>query len=152
MTSHKDILATYYDIDTVYALRELKAAKAGHVKKEAGIKEVRKLNDQAYFMILFAQMEDIISKKAERLVRIKKNSLKNWGSRRSWDIINKDIVQVHFKSRLGLLLDIKGKEFLTISKYYKIRNDIAHKGTTTQSIFMPVVSADIEAITKMLKA
>lgn len=111
--------------------------------------ERRSLNDQAYFLMMFAQLEDYINEKCQKLIGRKKASRK-WVMRRLWDTVKADELQ--FKKKVALLTDKSGAVYKKVIDYYKIRCGIAH-GTiySPVPVSVPVVAQDILSIVKRLK-
>ncbi|MFN6380543.1 MAG: hypothetical protein ACK4WD_14780 [Flavobacteriales bacterium] len=79
----------YSEIDATYASFEVIARSKGHHKKETEYNEKRQLNDQAYFLFMFTRLEDRVRTLSNSLIDNKMQTLSDWKSKRSWEIIQK---------------------------------------------------------------
>ena len=107
----------------------------------------RSLNDQAYFVLIFAQFEDFINKQCDDLIKSKKRSPK-WAYRRLWDSV--DVDNLSFKKCVALLTDKGENDFREIIDLYKIRCEIAH-GKGYGPILVHTETAKIKELVKKIK-
>jgi hypothetical protein len=78
------ILALYEEIDTGFEQEQLTAgADAARISK---IEENRRLNDQAYFVLCWGQLEAEINEVCREAIRRRRDS-PQWNARRGWDLI-----------------------------------------------------------------
>lgn len=140
----------YKEIDKNYSDKELQARTKGHHKKESTYSRKRQINDQAYFVFIFARLEDRIKTVTNKLIDSKVTTLTNWKTKRPWEKI-KSIERLDFMSRVALLTQKGYSNYKSINDYYKIRNVIAHGGIYTDPISIPGVIADMKRFYKDLK-
>ncbi|MEQ8821582.1 MAG: hypothetical protein RLY93_15210 [Sumerlaeia bacterium] len=112
------------------------------------------LNDQAYFILLFAQFEDRVTELCLNLVR-KKKGAKSWKTRRLWDQFPTDRIEsfrsaLPFLRRVSLLIDKGTPHYAVIKSLYEDRNRIAHGDTTLARLYIPSVVLQIQRLTKDL--
>ncbi|MEQ8785415.1 MAG: hypothetical protein RIC55_03920 [Pirellulaceae bacterium] len=143
MKSFSAILRAYVSIDGRLAREEAAASNARDRKRLAGM---RILNDQAYFVIIFAQFEDYIKNRCRRLID-RKTSSPNWVLRRAWDLI--DVNRLSFMRQVALLIDRASADYGKVKSYYDIRCDIAH-GTvySAMPIAVPHAASDFQSISR----
>jgi hypothetical protein len=91
----------------------------------------QRINDQAYFVLCWGQLETAIDDKCRAAIR-KKRSSGNWSVRRGWDLYNPDderLSGLRFEDRTALVLDQgagRGSPWAKVMRYYALRNQIAH--------------------------
>lgn len=117
------------------------------MKAVAKFTELRRINDRAYFLIIFAAFERIVTDLAEAAVRLR-TSKPAYHQRRAWDAISS---RPHFKDKVRLVLDQRTPQFTAITNYYEVRNQLAHKGATSITFSIPNVVADLKAARKCMK-
>ena len=89
------------------------------------------VNDQAYFILCWGQLETEIDGKCRDAVRHRRANA-DWGVRRGWDLYNPDddrFSGLSFENRVRLVLDSKvgrGSPYSLTLTHYNIRNRIAH--------------------------
>ena len=119
------ILAAYADLDAV--LEQALAKIADLLKTEA--RQV--LNDQAYFLLCWGQLEVAIDNRCRDAVRRRRQTT-DWQIRRAWDLYNPDdrrFSGLSFEDRTRFVLDGqggRGSPYALTIKHYGIRNEIAH--------------------------
>lgn len=146
MKSFREILRAYLAVDDLLQTEETRARTA---TRKATWANDRRINDQAYFVILFAQLEEKIKASSTSLVA-KRIQKANWSSRRAWDTF--DVERMSFKGRVSLLVDKHQTEYAKIMKYYKIRCDLAHGVLYAKMpIVIVTVAADFQALAAKLK-
>jgi len=112
---------SYIESDGRIAEKRFGALTPGSQDKWNKIKD---LNDQAYFMMIFAQFEDRINEYVKDLVE-KKNLASSWRKKRAWTIIDAD--RLSFMQKVALLTPKGASEYNRIHHlYYDVRNRIAH--------------------------
>lgn len=137
----------HQELDSQYAARLFKASANGWAKAVTRFTELRRINDGAYFLIIFAAFERVITDFAETAIRVR-SSRPAYHQRRAWDTISN---RPHFKDKVRLVLDQRTAQFATITNYYEVRNQLAHKGVTTITFSIPNVVADLKAARKSMK-
>jgi hypothetical protein len=131
--------------DTHLAAREAGAATA---RERTTWERRRGVNDQAYFVLMFAAFEDLVSRKFE-LSRVKHSQPhRSWRSRRAWEVLRRD---VHFMAKSAILTEKGMADYNTIHHYREQRNKIAHGDFhSVGPIIIPSVYADLLAIARRL--
>lgn len=145
MTSFRQIHASYIATDNYLALSELSARAAARARWVI----LRFFNDQAYYMMLFAQFEQFVDTQCAKLIDRKKRS-RVWKNRRLWDSTDADRLQ--FMRKVALLTEKGRSTYNKIDAYYDLRCDIAH-GTPIApgAIVVPVAVQDFRQFVKVLR-
>lgn len=123
-------MGLFDDIERAYSVcREGFIALAPHAKGLdvfMGHAEAERIVNEALIFRLFARFEAEVNRRCESLIRRKRNAEK-WLDRRCWDSLDpKNVRNLSFKTRLGLLLDRGQREYARAVMLYDIRNDLAH--------------------------
>ena len=146
MTAFRQIHASYIATDSFLAQSELAARSAA---AKARWSALRFYNDQAYYMMLFAQFEQFVNAQCAKLIDAKKRS-RVWKNRRLWDSTDPDRLQ--FMRKVALLTERGGTTYNKIDAYYDLRCDIAHGTIIAQrAIVVPVAVQDFRQFAKLLK-
>lgn len=96
---------------------------------DVGARQV--LNDQAYFLLCWGQLETEIDARCRDAVRRRRDD-PLWPVRRGWDLYNPEDPRfsgLAFEDRARLVLDAqagRGGPFALALKHYGVRNQIAH--------------------------
>src|SRR4051794_4425171 len=137
MRSFRVIHQSYLATDGELARQEALATR--RTQRERW-RRARTINDQAFFVLIFAQLEDHVRVRCGRLIA-KRRTLARAASRRIREIVEPD--KLPFMKQVALLLDKGSAEYGQIKQYYDVRCDIAH-GTIypASPIFIPRVAAD----------
>ncbi len=115
------------------------------------IKEEQRLNDQAYFILVWGQLETEIDGACKHAIDAGQ-SLDEWKARRAWDLIDSNnLSRLGFRERLKLVLDKNGKEYGEILKWHKLRNQIAHGQISSEGINVPQIIKDFNGIQELLE-
>ena len=91
----------------------------------------QRVNDQAYFVLCWGQLEAEIDQACREAIRRHRNDT-SWSVRRAWDLYNPDdkrISGLSFEDRTALVVDHgagPGSIWAKIIGYYALRNQIAH--------------------------
>lgn len=85
--------------------------------------EIRDINDQAYFMMMFAQLEAMVRVAAKALVLARRNAAPGI-NRNAWKMI--DVKRISFMDKVALLTDKGGADYASVKAAYDRRNAIAH--------------------------
>ena len=125
MKSLRDIWTAYVEADGNLQGKQ-RAAKSQ--ASQARWELLRSINDQAYFVMLFACFEGRITDLCERLVASRQKA-SSWRRRRVWDTIgvSRPRDSMPFKSRAALLIDKRSADYGKMTQLYKVRCDIAHE-------------------------
>jgi hypothetical protein len=125
------IRAVYLEIDADLEARRTEATTRGDANEVNGIELKQRINDQAYFVLCWGQLETEIDDKCRAAIRSRKTN-GNWTVRRAWDLYNPDddrLSGLKFEDRTALVLDRTGgpgSPWAKVMSYYSLRNQIAH--------------------------
>jgi hypothetical protein len=146
MKSFRLIRASYLATDSFLAQAELKATS---LKAKAHWSNLRYYNDQAYYVMLFAQLEQFIDAECTKLINKKKGS-PVWKNRRLWD--STDVDRMQFMRKVALLTEKGATSYNKLDQYYDRRCDIAH-GTPLApgAIVIPVAVQDFRQFARDLR-
>lgn len=140
------ILQTHSEADGYLARRESDARSPSGKSKWA---DRRMYNDHAYFVMLFAQLENLVNRRCEALFNRKKDA-PEWKTRRLWDSIDSD--RLSFLQKVAMLCEKGKSDYQQVQKYYKIRCDIAHGDSAKVGpIVLPLRAPDIVAIARKMR-
>ena len=107
------------------------------------IEQKLRINDQAYFVLAWGQLESAIDEACRRAIDRGRNQ-RDWRQRRSWSIYNPEdrrLSGLRFEDRTALVLDpdTEGREYSLAMQHYNIRNQIAHGTLLSQRIDVTAV-------------
>jgi hypothetical protein len=125
------IRAVYLEIDAELEARRTQAAIRKDASEVNGIELKQRINDQAYFVLCWGQLETEIDDKCRAAIRTRRAG-GNWAIRRAWDLYNPDedrLSGLKFEDRTALVLDRAGgvsSPWAKVMSYYSLRNQIAH--------------------------
>ncbi len=112
------------------------------------------INDQAYFVLCWGQLEVEIDEACRSVIRRRKTD-SNWEMRRGFDFYNpEDRRLMAFDRRVAIVLDRQagsGSAHGLVMKYYELRNKIAHGRLEVARIDVAAVVADFYSIQAELK-
>ena len=114
------IWATYQETNA-YLLGKEAAAKS--TRDRSRWERRRDVNDQAFFVMLFACFEDRVADVCERLVS-RSRAKRLWKQRRVWDTI--DLDRMVFLRKAALLLEKGTQQYQEVQQLYDTRCKIAH--------------------------
>lgn len=147
------IEAVYSDIaaDLDEALEQVR--QAGNASGIARIQKKQQINDSAYFILAWGQLEAEINRVAEQAVRNRRSSSR-WEDRRAWDAHDPDNMRAKFEDRAALVLDrfnTTSDAFKRTKRYYNQRNEIAHGTSLATGIDVPYIIQDMYRIIAELR-
>ena len=108
-------------------LRNRHDAAGEHDERDRVARE-QEINDQAYFVLAWGQLETDIDEACRDAIRHGR-SLDDWRDRRAWSLYNPDdrrLSGLSFESRLTLVLARDSDEWRRTMRFYNVRNRIAH--------------------------
>jgi hypothetical protein len=147
----QEVVAAWYDIDGRLQNAQNIAQSKGHVRIAQSHADLRKANDRAYFLLIFAHFEAVLTRRASTLI-IRRQAAASWTGRRGWDVLNANADKIPFRNRLSYCLDRSSADWTKVSNYYTVRNDLAHEGSTNSPFVIPIVATDLRQIASRLKA
>ncbi len=133
------IAALYTEVDNFLdGLRDPASGTGGGV-----VEQKLRVNDQAYFVLAWGQIEIAIDDACRRAIARGKNQ-RDWRQRRSWSLYNPDdrrLSGLRFEDRAALVLDpdAEGREYSLAMQHYNIRNQVAHGTLLSQRIDVTAV-------------
>ncbi len=135
------IRAAYSETDS-YLLNQLNIApNSSNVSRQNNLQDFRRLNDNAYFVVLWGQLENEINAKFAAMIS-SGQAHPDWKERRKF--YNYTVDKTKFEERLLLLIDKqagKGSLWALAMRYYEHRNKIAHGESNRTGIDVTAVIA-----------
>jgi len=113
---------------------------------------LRVINDQAYFVMMFACLAGRIDELCDKLVR-RKMQQRSWRARRRWTWPKlKDLERVPFMERVSWLVKTGGTEYNAVKDLYDTRCDIAHGAfARVRPLNIPSFYQQIRAVWRALR-
>lgn len=156
MRSLPEILAVYGQLDLVLENERVTAEGAGNTARVRQIEGRQVINDQAYFVLCWGQLETAVDEKCREAIR-RRIADEKWEQRRAWDIYNPDdkrLSGLTFEDRVALVVDRgggRGSAWAKMMQYYQIRNRIAHGELGTTRIEVNEVVKDFYVVAAQLR-
>ncbi len=153
MRHFRNIVATLEDTDDSYARAMTEAAIEGDVHFYMELETRKLINAQAYFTLLFSQLEAEVNSLCRTLID-HMQAQPDWMERRAWDIIDHRedrLRSLAFLKRVALLTDKGGPVYKRIKDLYEARNKIAHGELLAELPDVTEVTKDIQHIAEQLK-
>ena len=144
------IIAAYTETEG-YLLGQINdALNTNNVSRQTSLRDFRRFNDNAYFVLLWGQLENEINTKFESFILAGK-AHHDWAERRNF--YNYNPSKTKFEDRLSLLLDKQagsGSEWALAMRYYAHRNKIAHGESNRTGIDVTTVVAALYQVQSAL--
>jgi hypothetical protein len=150
------IRSVYHEIDAELEAQRSTARTSGDANAVDRIEAKQRINDQAYFVLCWGQLETAIDDTCRAVIR-NRQSNRDWAVRRAWDLYNPDddrLSGLRFENRTALVLDRKagtGSPWAKVMQYYSLRNQIAHGDLHAQRIDVHAVVQDFFQIQAALQ-
>jgi hypothetical protein len=141
------IRAVYLEIDAELEAQRSTARASGDNNAVDRIELKQRINDQAYLVLCWGQLETAIDDTCRGAIR-KRRASGNWAVRRAWDLYNPDddrLSGLRFEERTALVLDQSaggGSPWAKVMRFYALRNQIAHGEPLAQRIDVDGVLAE----------
>ncbi len=136
MSDLRAIADLYADVaESLEAVRD-KAMADGDTILRDRTEHKQRLNDQAYFVLAWGQLEADIVDACRSTIRHAQTH-GNWRDRRAWTLYNPDdrrLSGLSFESRLMLVLEKGSGNWKRVLQHYNVRNQIAHGRLRSQRI------------------
>ena len=143
------IAALFQQVDnSLEDLREQHDA-AGETDERDRVDRQQKLNEQAYFVLAWGQLEADIDDACRDAIRLGQ-SREDWRHRRAWSLYDEENPRLSFRNRLTLVLDRSSDEWQRTLELYDVRNQIAHGDLRYAGINLPTVIEDFYRIQSSL--
>ena len=143
------IAALFQQVDnSLEGLRERHDA-AGEADERDRVARQQNLNEQAYFVPAWGQLEAEMDDVCRDAIRLGK-SHEEWRRRRAWSVYGEENPRLGFRNRLTLVLDRSSDEWKKTLKPYQLRNRIAHRDRRHAGINLPAVIEDFHRIQSSL--
>jgi hypothetical protein len=156
MKSLQQIGALYEEIDAGYDAGLDNAVATGDATAARRTEQKQLINDQAYFVLCWGQLETEIDEACRTAIRRRKSNA-SWEMRRGFDFYNPDdnrIGGLPFDRRAAIVLNCNGgpgSAFAKVMFYYETRNRIAHGKLEARRIDVSEVVADFYIIQSALQ-
>ena len=128
MSDLQAIVTSYERIDRFLGNLRDSCAAAGEDDERDRVARERELNDQAWFVLAWGQLETEIGDACRDAIR-HAQSHEDWRYRRAWSLYNPDdrrLSGLSFENRLTLVLEKGSGEWKRAMQFYNVRNQIAH--------------------------
>ena len=125
---------------------------AGDEPAPSPVDHEQRINDQAYFVLAWGQLEADIEEACRDAIR-SGQSHEDWRYRRPWSLYNPDdrrLSGLSFENRLTLVLEKGSDEWKRTMELYNVRNQIAHGALLSARIDMASVIEDFFRIQSSL--
>ena len=152
MSDLQAIAAAYEQVDLhLQSLRDAEDRTGEEPAPEPADQEQR-INDQAYFVLAWGQLEADIEDACRAAIR-GGQSHEDWRYRRVWSLYNPEdrrLSGLSFESRLTLVLEKGSDDWKRTMQLYNVRNQIAHGTLLSARIDMARVIQDFFRIRSSL--
>ncbi len=146
------IAAVYEQIDLhLQSLRDAEDS-AGDQPAPHPVDHEQRINDQAYFVLAWGQLEADIEEACRDAIR-DGQSQEDWRYRRAWSLYNPEdrrLSGLSFENRLTLVLEKGSDDWKRTMELYNVRNQIAHGTLLSARIDMARVIRDFFRIQSSL--
>ena len=143
------IAASFLQVDdSLEDLRDRHHA-AGEAEERDRVARQQRLNEQAYFVLAWGQLEAEVGEACRDAIRLGK-SHEEWRQRRTWSLYDSENRRLSFRNRPRLVLDQTSNEWRRTMELYDVRNQIAHGDLLSEGIEVPTVIEDFYRIQSSL--
>ena len=128
MSDLQAIAASYERIDRFLGDLRDDCDAAGDEDERDRVAREQELNDQAFFVLAWGQLETDIDDACREAIR-HGQSQEDWRHRRAWSLYNPEdrrLSGLSFENRLTLVLQKGSGEWRRAMQFYNVRNQIAH--------------------------
>lgn len=152
MKHFDDVTAVFRLIDAHFEQRMIDALLGdGGIPGYDTLEAQRRINAQAYFALLFSQLEAEANSLCGDLIGHMQAQPAS-RDRRAWDIIDdKNIRGLHFMKRVALLTTKGGTVYKRVKELYDTRNSIAHGDLLSDSLDLTPIAEEMQDIAAQLK-
>ncbi len=146
------IAAAYEKIDLHFQRLRHTENRTGDEPVPGPVDRDQRINDQAYFVLAWGQLEADIEEACREAIR-DGQSHDDWRHRRAWSLYNPDdrrLSGLSFENRLTLVLEKGSDDWKRTMELYNVRNQIAHGALLSARIDMARVIEDFFRIQSSL--
>ena len=146
------IVGLYEELDSSLEMLRQAAEAAGDEDHRGHIEHSQTINDQAYFVLAWGQLEAAIDEACRNAIRLGRTH-PDWRHRRAWTLYNPEdrrLSGLRFANRLSLVLDGATDEWKRTMRHYEVRNQIAHGRLRPERIDVSGVIDDFHVIQSAL--
>lgn len=152
MTDLQTIATLYEEIDNALESLRGRGPTAVNDSEPDPITRKQQINDQAYFVLAWGQLEaDVVETCRETIRNAQQDS--DWRARRAWalyDPANRRLSGLSFENRLSLVLERDTGNWRRTMQLYSVRNQIAHGTLLSERIDVSTVIQDFYDILSSL--
>lgn len=151
MKSIQQISALYEEVDGGFDAQHSETMATGDMPAAQRIYQKQLVNDQAYFVLCWGQLEAEIDEACRATIR-RRRADASWEMRRGFDFYNpedKRLAGLPFDRRVAIVLNCSegaGSPYAKVMAYYQVRNKIAHGKLEATGIDVSEVIADFYVI------
>jgi len=146
------IASVYEQIDLHLRSQRDVEDRAGEDPAPDPVDEEQRINDQAYFVLAWGQLEADIEEACREAIR-DGQSHEDWRHRRAWSLYNPEdrrLSGLSFENRLPLVVEKGSDDWKRTMQLYNVRNQIAHGDLLSGRIDMERVIQDFFRIQSSL--
>ncbi|MFI4988096.1 MAG: hypothetical protein ACHQF3_11710 [Alphaproteobacteria bacterium] len=147
-----EIVALYGQLDALLEAQREEALKAKDIATVERVERRQLINDHAYFVLCFGQLELEINDRCADLIRRRKAD-QDWSRRRGFDMYDADNLRLSFEARTALLVDASAgpeKPFRRIMKFMDLRNKAAHGKFDDKGIDVAEIANEFRTLAGLL--
>ena len=147
------IEATYIKLANLLDAEFESARTQSDMSATTRIQRQQLVNDSAYFVLAWGQLEAKINDECAKAIARRKSS-PSWDIRRAWDAHNENDLRLRFEDRLALLLDrtnVVSDAYRRTVKLYGQRNLVAHGKSLATGIDVPTIIGELYQIASELR-
>ena len=144
MSDLQAIATVYEQIDLHLQSQRDVADRAGEDPAPDPVDDEQRINDQAYFVLAWGQLEADIEDACREAIR-EGQSHEDWRHRRAWSLYNPEdrrLSGLTFENRLTLVVEKGSDDWKRTMQLYNVRNQIAHGDLLSGRIDMERVIQD----------
>ena len=126
--------------------------RTGEDPAPAPVDREQRINDQAYFVLAWGQLEADIEEACREAIR-EGQSHEDWRHRRAWSLYNPEdrrLSGLSFENRLTLVIEKGSDDWKRTMELYNVRNQVAHGALLSARIDMERVIRDFFRIQSSL--
>ena len=148
MKNLQELAALHKEIDDTFKLAFAAPTAVADQQSRDRTKRKRLINEQAYFLLCWGQIENEINDACATAIERRRNDHR-WEMRRGFDFYDPADTRLRFERRVALVLDRtvgRGGAYAKVLSYYQTRNNIAHGALASVSIDLQNIIEDFYII------